>query len=116
MTDDRQNILQQFLDAIRQVRGLANGCEFSIPQGSNGKMIDFTKVNLLHTPPGAGEAILYYVNGPADCRPDDGGWYYRRDAQGNPIAVQTCPATCRALVAGGGTVVFALGCFSVPPP
>src|SRR6185503_12254346 len=67
---------QQFLDAMKQIRGIALGCEFSIPPTSGGRPTDFTKVNILHTPRAGGENIIYHVNGLADCRPDTGGWYY----------------------------------------
>ena len=107
---------QQFLDAMKRIRGIALGCAFLIPAASGGRPIDFTKVNLLHTPSAGGENIIYHVNGLADCRPDTGGWYYERDGQGNPIKIKVCPVSCELLVDGGGRVDIAVGCASIPPP
>jgi hypothetical protein len=107
---------QQFLDAMKQVRGSIAGCEFSVPRGPGGTAIDFTRLNLLHTPTGGMESLVYHVNSLADCRADTGGWLYERDGQGNPVSIKLCPASCRAIADGGGRVDFAVGCASVPPP
>jgi hypothetical protein len=107
---------QQFLDAMKQVRGTIAGCEFSVPRGAGGTAIDFTRLNLLHTPAGSVESLVYHVNGLADCRADTGGWFYERDAQGNPVSVKLCPASCKSITDGGGRLDFAVGCTSAAPP
>jgi hypothetical protein len=114
------NANQQFLEAMKVIRGQALGCEFQIPPSQGGKPTDFTKVNILHTPttgPDMGkEIVIFHVNGVSDCRPDSGGWYYDRDPQGNPTGIRACPASCDALVNGGGRIDIAVGCSSIPPP
>ncbi len=105
----------QFLTAMRQIRGQALGCQFDIPQ-PDGKLPDFTKVNVFHTPKGGGQGVIFHVNGASDCRPDVGGWYYEYDAAGNPVAIKACPESCQELVDGGGRVDIAVGCTSIPPP
>jgi hypothetical protein len=77
--------------------------------------LDPTKINIFHTPTGAAEVIIYYVDTPADCRPNIGGWYYERIAQGTPSRIKFCPASCAA-VNGGGRLEIAVGCTSVRPP
>jgi hypothetical protein len=105
----------QFLNAMKQIRGIALGCEFDIP-ATDGKPPDFSKVNMWHTPTGGGQSVIYKVEGVADCRPDTGGWYYEEDAGGNPIGIRACPASCDALVTGGGRVDIQVGCASRRPP
>ncbi len=108
------NASQQFLLALRQIRGSSVGCRFSLPQTP--KPIDFTKVNVAYTTVGGEVHVIYHVNGPADCRADVGGWYYDTDAQGTPMAIELCPVSCREVTDGGGQIQVALGCTSVPPP
>jgi hypothetical protein len=107
---------QQFLEAMKQIRGHAMGCEFSLPRGPTGQTIDLASLNLLHTPTGGGETIIYKVNRLGDCDPQLGGWHFNRDVQGNPITLELCPASCRAIVDGGGRLDFGVGCPSIPPP
>jgi hypothetical protein len=62
------------------------------------------------------EGIIYHVNSFADCHPDTGGWCYDRDPQGKPTGIRACPASCDALVDGGGRMDIAVGCSSISPP
>jgi hypothetical protein len=104
---------QQFLDAMKQIRGIALGCDYAIPK-PDGKLPDFTKVNIYHTPSGGSEGVIYHVTGPNDC--GKGGWYYERDGQNNPIGIKVCPDSCKQLVDGGGRIDIQVGCSSIPPP
>jgi hypothetical protein len=109
------NANQQFLQAMRQIRGQALGCQFNIPKPM-GMLPDFTKVNVEHTPTSGGAGIIYHVESAADCRADTGGWYYEKDASGTPTAIKACPQSCQKLVDGGGRVDIAVGCTSITPP
>jgi hypothetical protein len=104
---------QAFLDAMKQIRGIALGCEYEIPR-PDGKLPDFKKVNMYHTPTGGAEGVIYHVTGPNDC--GKGGWYYDLDAQGNPIGIKVCPDSCKQLIDGGGRIDIQVGCSSIPPP
>jgi hypothetical protein len=104
---------QAFLDAMKQIRGIALGCEYEIPR-PDGKLPDFTKVNMYHTPTGGSEGVIYHVKDANDC--GKGGWYYDRDPQGNPIGIKVCPDSCKQLVDGGGRIDIQVGCSSIPPP
>lgn len=105
---------QEILNAIKQIRGRAATCEFLLPR-PDGRQLDFSKVNVHHKPTGGNERAIYYVDGPADCGAETGGWFYVRDNLGTPASIQLCPASCTA-VSGGGTISLLLGCTSVRSP
>jgi hypothetical protein len=107
------NAGQQFLNALNQIRGPGLGCEFTLPRTT--LPVDYQKVNVIHAPPGGGQRIIYFVDGPGDCRPDTGGWYYLLDVLRNPTAIRLCPVSCTEVSNAGGRLDIAFGCFSVPP-
>jgi hypothetical protein len=108
------NVNQRFLDALQQIAGPTLGCTFTLPATST--QIDPTKVNVFHTPAGGARSVIYAVSSAADCRPDEGGWYYLRNAASRPIAIELCPVSCQRVTDGGGSIEIELGCASVPPP
>ncbi len=107
---------QDFLDAMNAIRGQALGCDFGIDaQGPNGETVDFGKVNVLFTPPGATmEETIFNVGDAASCDPSVGGWYY--DDPINPTLIQMCPTSCSRLTTEQGTVNIQLGCSTVTLP
>jgi hypothetical protein len=107
------DLARNFLDALKKIRDASLPCEFVIPRPSG--PIDFGRVNVrLQVAAGAAEDIPYV--GAADrCDPVRGGWYYDVDpAQGAPIRVLTCPASCERLSTGpGGSVSLVFGCKTI---
>ena len=45
--------LTAFIDALNAIRGTKLACEYLIPAPPPGEKLDFNKVNVEHTPPGA---------------------------------------------------------------
>jgi hypothetical protein len=122
LVDTSQNVAQQFLDALDAIRGTKLACEFAVPPAGSAGALDFGKVNVEHTPPGASmPTTIGYVGQAADCDATTGGWYYDVDpsAGGTPTKIIMCPATCDAFSATvGGEIAIRVGCKTVlqPPP
>jgi hypothetical protein len=108
IVDTSQNTTQQFIDAMNSIRGSAGmPCDFLIPPGA---AVDFAKVNVTFTPPGAG-APFQLLNAPteADCDPVTGGWFYDNPAQ--PTRIRLCKSSCDAVTAQtNGRLDVLLGC------
>jgi hypothetical protein len=112
IVDTSQNTTQQFVDAMNSIRGAAGlPCDFLIPPGS---AVDFGKVNVAFTPPGAPAAVqLANAATEAECDPTVGGWFY--DNPSTPTRIRLCKASCDAVVAQPeGRLDVLLGCKTVP--
>jgi hypothetical protein len=111
------DLSQRFLDAIKQIRGAALGCEFTIPTPAVGETVDFDKLNVrVNSPAGPMDAglpgeDLVYVGTAAGCDATRGGWYY--DADPNtalPTRVLLCDASCKKVKMPGVSVDLEVGC------
>jgi hypothetical protein len=112
---------QAFLDALNAIRGTKLACTYSVPPPGNAGPLDYGKVNVEYTPPGASApTTVGYVGTEANCDPMNGGWYYDIDpSQGTPSKIIMCSATCSAFgQVTGGEVDIRVGCKTVisPPP
>jgi hypothetical protein len=118
--DANQNVTQAFIDALNAIRGTKLKCEYLIPAPPPGETLDYGKVNVEHTPPGAASpTTIFYIADPAACDPMTGGWYYDADPAkgGTPTTIIMCPETCDAFSAAGGKVDIRLGCETeIGPP
>jgi hypothetical protein len=104
------DLAQQLLGALNQIRGAALPCEYKIPAPRGGQ-IDYGKVNVRFTGTGGGEGVPY-VETPARCDPAQGGWYYDVvPGTGATTRVMMCDATCRRFKADqNGKVDIIYGC------
>jgi hypothetical protein len=121
IVDTSQNVEQQFLDALNAIRGSKLACEYAIPPASPGSgTLDFGKVNVEYTAPGASTAkTIGYAGQAGNCGPTDGGWYYDVDPMtgGTPTKIIMCPATCTTFSSTiGGQIDIRLGCKTVIKP
>ena len=104
------DLSQQLLAALNEIRGAALPCEYQIPAPRGGQ-IDYGKVNVRFTGTGGGEGIPY-VETPDRCDPARGGWYYDVvPGKGATTRVLTCDATCRRFKSDqNGKVDIIYGC------
>jgi hypothetical protein len=114
------NVEQQFVAAMNQIRGAKLACEYAIPPAPDGGTQDYGKVNVEFTPPGQSmPETIGYVGSAANCDPTLGGWYYDVDPAmgGTPTKIIMCPATCSAF-GNGGSIDIRVGCKTKiqPPP
>lgn len=117
ITDD-QDVSQAFLDALHAIQGETLACEYQLPSPPDGSDLDFGKVNVEYTPPGAGApTTVFYVGEAGDCDSAAGGWYYDQDpAAGQvPTKLLMCPATCDELKGKGGQIDIRMGCQTIVP-
>lgn len=120
LIDANQNVTQAFIDALNAIRGTKLDCEYLVPAPPPGEKLDYNKVNVEHTAPGAAmPETIFYVTDASGCDPVTGGWYYDADPAkgGTPTKIQMCPATCDSFSAKGGQVDIRLGCQTeIGPP
>lgn len=111
---NQNNVGQQFLDALNEIRGAALGCQYSIPAPSEGEA-DYGKVNVQYTPGGGGAPTLFLrYPDKASCPASGDGWYY--DDNLNPTVINFCDATCDKVKAdNSGLIDVLLGCKSEVP-
>ena len=105
--DTSQNVAEQFLDALNEIRGTALACEFQIPAPASGQTLDYGLVNVDFTE-GANKTRIYKVSDATACGAS-GGWYY--DSATAPTRIILCPASCAsARAAMKASVDVQLGC------
>jgi hypothetical protein len=110
------NAAKDFADAMATIRTAALPCDFAIPEQSDGKAIDFGKVNVDLTDPDGNVTSLGYAATPDLCDPTTGGWTYDADpaAGGTPTQVKLCPASCDAYrKVAGSKIATVFGCETV---
>jgi hypothetical protein len=115
---DNQDVTQAFLDALHAIQGETLACEYQIPAPPDGSDLDYSKVNVEYTPPGANmPTTVFYVGGAAACDAVQGGWFYDKDpAAGQvPTKILMCPATCEQLKSVGGQIDIKIGCQTIVP-
>jgi hypothetical protein len=112
IVDTAQDVNQQFLTAMNQIRGAALACEYLIPMPDAGKP-DYGKVNVQYTPgDGSGEQILPKVADASQCPPSGDAWYY--DNNQSPTKIIMCDHTCARLsIDAKGQVDILTGCATV---
>jgi hypothetical protein len=119
LVDAAQDVTQQFIDALNAIRGEKLACEYLVPAPPEGETLDYFKVNVEHTPTGAGMPVtILYVSDAAGCDAMTGGWYYDADPAkgGAPTKILMCPATC-TLFDQGGQIDIRIGCKTeIAPP
>jgi hypothetical protein len=109
-----QNVEQQFLAALNQIRGSALPCEYTLPIPESGTP-DYGKVNVEYTAGNGTKSVIPYVKAAGNCGPQ-GGWYYDADPAngGKPTKVEMCPATCAMLKSDPkGRIDVLQGCSTV---
>jgi hypothetical protein len=86
-----------FAAKMDEIRGVALGCDFSIPPSPDGKLLDPNKVNFSYTPKGIGSPkMLPRVDSIIDCGAEP-GWFY--DSNAAPTKIILCPASCSTVQA-----------------
>jgi hypothetical protein len=108
-----QNVNQQFLDAMNDIRGKALGCTYVIPEPQPGELLDYEKINVEYVPGDLSpEQTFGKVDGVGTCPPGGDGWYYN-DNQ-NPATILLCPSTCTKVSAdAAGQIKIAVGCQTI---
>ena len=100
------------LDKIRAATALP--CEFTLPTPEPGKPFDYGKVNVVYTPQGGAQLVVYYTPDPGKCGTGMMAWHY--DDPNKPNRIQLCPDTCAAISMGGGTIGYQLYCPAIILP
>jgi len=112
---DQGDVAAQFIEALNTVRGHGLACEFQIPHSSDGKDIDYGKVNVAFTAKAGEEAkVIPYLDDASLCDAE-GGWYYETDPNSHvPRSIVACKATCDQLMGSvTGNVDIQVGCATV---
>ncbi|AKU93520.1 hypothetical protein AKJ09_00184 [Labilithrix luteola] len=95
--------------ALTAIRGNLTRCDFDIPAPSDGRAIDFNKVNVEFTPSGQATKTLPYS---ADCS-DATGWHF--DNAAAPKKVLLCDSACGTVRADtGGQINVSFRCEDRP--
>lgn len=117
IVDASQDVNQQFLEALSEIRGGALDCEFNLPEAPDGKEVDYKLVNVELTD-SSGKRSLEYVTSADHCADSALGWYYDADPLmgGTPSKISVCETTCETLrKAQDASVEIRLGCASITP-
>jgi hypothetical protein len=117
IVDASQDVNQQFLAALDEIRGGSLDCEFGLPEAPDGKELDYKLVNVELTD-GSGKRTLEYVTNLDGCADSELGWFYDADPLmgGTPTKISVCDSTCQVLrSAGDASVEIRLGCASITP-
>jgi hypothetical protein len=104
----------ELITALNEIRKQALTCDYQIPI-IPGKPLDPNLAAVRVRVGATGmEVLVPKVDGPAQCGPSGGGWYF--DAS-PPTKITLCPATCNPLLMTmGSTMTVLLGCRIVVPP
>ena len=106
---------QQFSAALASIRGAALPCTYQVPKPEGG-LPDFNKLNVQYTSGSGAVSTVGYVETPARCSAQTGGWYYDVDpAEGGvPSEILMCPETCSTFKGDAhGQVNIVLGCQTI---
>jgi hypothetical protein len=112
IVDTNQDVNQQFLDALNQIRGAALSCNYLIPVPEAGTP-DFNAVNVQYTPGGGGAPQIFpKVADKASCPPGGDAWYYDNNAM--PTQIIMCDGTCDKISSDKmGKLDILLGCETI---
>jgi hypothetical protein len=100
------NVAGDFLNALNLIRDTSVSCEFKLDASAG---LDYARVNLQVSDANSSARDLFNVGDLSACGADE-GWYYVRDAAGNPLQINVCPTTCSAFMAGGIRADLQIGC------
>jgi len=84
-------------------------CAMQVP-GSGTVPVDFMKVNIVYGDASCKVTTFSYVETPAKCSGQTGGWYY--DNPMAPKQINLCGPTCEQVKAAGGQLVVTVGCMT----
>lgn len=101
------DVTQDFLDALTVIRSTAVTCEFALDNPGD---LNFDQVNLDVAYPDGTTRSLFNVGDVSACGDDERGWYYVRDASGNPYQITVCPDTCATFGGEGMRASLQIGC------
>jgi hypothetical protein len=113
IVDTTQNVNQQFLAALNQIRGAALGCTYKIPVPEAGT-VDFGQVNVQYKPGNGGMTqLIPQVPDAAHCPSSGLAWYY--DHPNAPTQILLCQSTCSTVSADthGGEIDVLTGCQTI---
>lgn len=112
IVDTNQNVNQQFLDALNQIRGAVLSCNYLIPVPTKGNP-DFNSVNVQYTSGKDGSVtVLPKVKDKASCPGGGDAWYYDNNAA--PKQILLCDATCAKVSSDTkGQIDILLGCATI---
>ena len=85
-------------------------CAMQVPTAYAGQAIDFMKVNVVYADAMCKVATFGYVDSPAKCNGQTGGWYYDNPAA--PTQINLCGPTCEQVKAAGGQLMVSVGCMT----
>jgi hypothetical protein len=110
LVDTGGNVQQDILDALNQIRGVALGCSYRIPDAGDAGIVDYTKVNVRYTPGSTGTPeVIPQASSEANCPASGDAWYY--DNPTAPTKIQLCPSTCDRITPDtSGQVDILVGC------
>ena len=117
IVDPAQDVAQQFVDALGEIRGGTLDCEFQLPAAPAGEELDYNFINVELTEGGMTSSLLYVEN-EGNCGQARLGWFYDQvpSASTMPTTIQVCPDTCIDLKAVvDGSVSIRLGCKTMGP-
>jgi len=83
-------------------------CTMQLPMVSVAEAIDFKKVNVLYSDATCKVTSFPFVESPAQCNAQTGGWYY--DNPMAPTSINLCAPTCEQVRAAGGQLQVSVGC------
>lgn len=89
------DVTDELLQALNEVRVTAKSCEFAIPT-IDGELPDLLQLDVQITPPGGEPVAIPFRASAAGCHPETGGFHYDTDPTGPvpPSRVVLCPASC----------------------
>ena len=109
------NVSGSVLDALNKIRAATSlPCEFTLPMPDPSKPFDYGKVNVVFTPQGGTQQVVYYTADPSKCDPMALAWHY--DDPMAPTRIELCPDTCSTITKGGGTIGYQLYCPAIELP
>jgi len=116
IVDPDEDVAEQFLGALDEIRGGVLQCEYQIPEAPSGVRLDYNRVNVTLTEP---EAVydLLYVGDESNCDQAARAWHYDvSPEEGTPTTIRVCEQTCGTLMdSSEGRVDIRLGCKTITP-
>jgi hypothetical protein len=101
----------EIVKALGNIRSdAAIPCALEVPAVNVGSTVDFGKVNVVYADASCKVSTFLYVDTPASCNAQTGGWYY--DDPKNPKKISLCGPTCEQVKAAGGQLVVSVGCMT----
>jgi hypothetical protein len=105
---DGNDATQQLKDALGKIRGEVLDCDFPMPEGKPGVVVDPELINVNYTPGGGQQTTLTQVANEAGCGAGQ-SWYY--DNVANPTRIILCKNTCDVITADPmAALQILLGC------